>query len=96
MQKIVINNTYGGFSMSDEAIAEYCEQRGIEDTANFYYYDLHRDDQTLVGMVENLGSEFVSGGRSELKVVEVPDDVEWVICDYDGMEWVAEKHRTWY
>lgn len=31
----------------------------------------------------------------ELKIVDVPDDVEWIMMDYDGAEWVAEKHRTW-
>jgi hypothetical protein len=28
-------------------------------------------------------------------VVEIPDGVEWEIAEYDGLEWVAEKHRTW-
>jgi hypothetical protein len=28
-------------------------------------------------------------------VIEIPDDVEWIIVDYDGMEHIAEKHRTW-
>ena len=28
--------------------------------------------------------------------VSIPDDVEWQIEEYDGMEWVAEAHRTWF
>ncbi len=39
--------------------------------------------------------EGTGGPHSELKVVEIPDDVEFFIKDYDGMEHVAEKHRTW-
>jgi hypothetical protein len=35
------------------------------------------------------------GVHAELKVVDVPDDVDWEIGEYDGTEWVAEKHRTW-
>ena len=35
-------------------------------------------------------------GNANLKMVEIPDDVEWEIADYDGKEWVAEKHRTWH
>jgi len=27
--------------------------------------------------------------------VEVPDDVVWTIENYDGMETIHEKHRTW-
>ena len=33
--------------------------------------------------------------RANHKIVEIPADVEWQIQEYDGMEWVAEKHRTW-
>ena len=32
---------------------------------------------------------------SDLKVVEIPDDVEWEIEEYDGNEWVSEVHRCW-
>jgi hypothetical protein len=32
---------------------------------------------------------------AKLKIVEVPYGVEWTIEEYDGVEWVAEKHRKW-
>ena len=32
---------------------------------------------------------------SELKIVDIPEDVDWYIEEYDGREWVAERHRTW-
>lgn len=53
-----------------------------------------RDDPDLVAVVEELG-ETANGVYSELKVVEVPYGVLWDINEYDGIEWVAEKHRTW-
>lgn len=37
------------------------------------------------------GGAFAHG----LKVVSIPADVEWQIEEYDGAEWIAEKHRTW-
>lgn len=60
------------------------------------FYDRHitRDDEALVKVVEALG-ELSFGKNAELKIVEIPADVEWFIDDYDGMEHVAEKHRTW-
>ena len=58
------------------------------------FYDVHRDDTTLVQVVEELG-ELANGRYTELKVVEVPDDVQWHIGEYDGWEWVAENHRKW-
>lgn len=54
-----------------------------------------RKDPDLVSLVEENGSEFVSGRCAELAVVEIPDDVDWEIGEYDGVEWIAEKHRTW-
>ena len=34
--------------------------------------------------------------ETPLKVVEIPDGVDWEIEEYDGEEWVSEKHRVWY
>ena len=91
--KVVINNCYGGFGITDAALEEYKSRRGITDE-NFWYYDIPRDCPVLVSMVEEQGSA-MNSDYSELKVVEIPDDVEWYIEEYDGMEWVAEAHRTW-
>jgi hypothetical protein len=48
----------------------------------------------LVEVVERLGDR-ANTKYSELKVVEVPADVEWEIEEYDGVEAVEEKHRSW-
>lgn len=53
-----------------------------------------RSDEHLVQVVEELG-EKASGQFAELKIVKIPDDIEWYVEEYDGMEHVAEKHRTW-
>ncbi len=57
-------------------------------------HDMNRDDPDLVAVVEEYG-EGANTRYSKLKVVEIPEDVEWEIQEYDGAEWVAEKHRTW-
>lgn len=56
--------------------------------------DFSRNDPILVQVVKELGKE-ANGKYAELAIVEVPDDVEWQIEEYDGNEWVAEKHRIW-
>lgn len=53
-----------------------------------------RSDKDLVEVVEKLGAE-ANGKYAELKVIEIPDNIEYQIEEYDGMEWIAEKHRTW-
>ena len=56
--------------------------------------DIPRDDDALVQVVNKMGKA-ANNRFSNLKVVEIPDDVEWEIEEYDGLEWIAEKHRTW-
>ena len=56
--------------------------------------DIERNDPVLVQVVEQLGKA-AWGDYSELKVVEVPDGVDWYIDEYDGKERVAETHRVW-
>ena len=60
----------------------------------FHDRDVDRDDPYLVQVVEELGAD-ANGRYAELKVVEIPADVDWIIEEYDGAEWVAERHRTW-
>ncbi len=53
-----------------------------------------RADKDLIEVIEKLG-EKANGMLSKISITEIPDGVEWEIDDYDGMEHVAEKHRTW-
>jgi hypothetical protein len=46
--------------------------------------------------VETLGGKVSHGYAGELKVVEVPADVDWYVVEYDGKEHVSEFHRTWW
>ena len=136
MTRIVINECYGGFGLSDAAFERYLDLKGItwyrskEPEFGFYryysipeeewnklyeqeksktvtpdtfkttnktylsYYDIERDDPILVQVVEELG-DLASGSYSKLKVVEIPDDVNWEIDEYDGLESIHEVHRTW-
>ena len=59
------------------------------------YYDIERTDPILIEIIEEFGSEKISGECAELKIVEIPDDVEWHIGEYDGNEHIAENHRSW-
>jgi len=93
IQYIVINNCYGGFGLSEAAETRYKEMAGITDK-DWYSRDVARDDPYLVQIVRDMG-EKAKGSHAALRIVEVPAGVEWAIAEYDGNEWVAEKHRTW-
>jgi hypothetical protein len=61
--------------------------------------DVRRDDPVLIKIIETVGLDNAAGNFAQLAIVEIPDDVPedgWEIKDYDGVEWVAEKHRTWH
>jgi hypothetical protein len=59
-----------------------------------YEREIERHDPALVQAVEELGHKSW-GQHAELAVVEIPDDVDYVVEEYDGMEHIAEAHRTW-
>jgi len=92
-QKIAINTDFGGFGLSDEAIDLYKVLTEIPASTDIYYWEIPRDDPVLIQVIEQLG-EKANTRYSSLKVIEIPDDVEWHIHEYDGMEHVAENHRT--
>lgn len=61
---------------------------------DYTYYE-NRSDPDLITVIEEMG-DAANGWSAEIVIVEIPDDVEWHIGEYDGMEHVAENHRTWY
>lgn len=90
--KIVIN-TQGNFSLSKKA----CEFLGIpcEKGGREFFEEDKRIDPKLIECVEKLG-EKANGCGSRLKVVEIPDDVNWVIKNWGREEWISEVGRVWY
>jgi hypothetical protein len=54
----------------------------------------NRTHPLLVKVVKKLGKK--SWGRhAELKIIEIPEGVNYEINDYDGLESIHEKHNTW-
>jgi len=70
------------------------------ETINKFYYSKYnfdgklRADPDLIAVVEELGEE-ASGCCAKLEIVEIPDGVDFIIEEHDGMEHIAEAHRTW-
>lgn len=85
-------SSFGHMYYLDEEHKQYfsCTYRN----GQHFSRDFKRDDPVLVQVVEQLGKD-ADGFCASLKVVEIPDDVEWHINEYDGSEHIAENHRTW-
>ena len=89
--QIVINSCYGGFGLSDKALDMY---KQLSNKSEVYSFELDRTDPILIQVVEALGAE-ADGRFAKLRIIEIPDDIEWEITEYDGIESVEEVHRKW-
>ena len=89
--KIVINNNYGGFELSDEAIDKLKEQGFTEEQI----FCFPRHHSALVEIVEELGED-AGAVYSELVVVDMDIKDKYYIYEYDGWESVyTEKDIPW-
>lgn len=103
MPQVIINKSYGALHFNDEVIALY-KKRNPHNIVDLTDHDLLRQNVFVIGIVKEIGvmnsaGEYINvhetPGRP-IKIVDIPDDVEWELCEYDGIEHIAEKHRTWH
>jgi len=105
MAKIVFNNCYGGFGLSEKAVQRYSDLAGLGLTFHKKYViglwefpngdwwdekDLSRSDPILVQVVEELGEE-ANGMYARLEIEELPAGTLYRIDEYDGLETVATQ-----
>jgi len=98
--KVVINSNYGGFSIGEkvyEKLGFKWDGYGYPDNDDFGIkndnYKAYRSDKRLIEALESLPKE--DWGNEDLKIVEIPDGIEFEIDEYDGWESIHEKHRSW-
>ena len=106
--KVVINSDYGGYGLSNAALELYMTKKGISYVKTsdgfrglhgrylvngelFTDWDIKRHDSLLVEIVEELGKKSW-GSSAKLKVVDLPENCEYSIDEYDGWESV----ETWF
>jgi hypothetical protein len=94
MTKIAINRQFGGFGLSREGLFEISKRKGIEIDFILHHFDMNRNDTDLIAVIEEMGQR-AAAKSCTLEIVEIPNGVDWQIEEYDGMEWIAEKHRRW-
>ena len=78
-------------------MTDYYHARHLDSDGHYLaqYEVLHnRADPDLVAVVEEMGHK-ANGQYANLMIVEIPDDVQWHLAEYDGVEHIAENHRTW-
>lgn len=89
--EVMYNTCYGGFSLSDKAIAEYCvEKRVVHPEIVFQVRrGVDRHDPVMVGIVKRLGRE-AKGDFSNISLQKIKAKYANYYCidEYDGMEGV--------
>ena len=90
MIKVVINGCFGGFGLSSEAY-DFLEIPW--DGFGFAYMN-DRTNPKLIECIETLGKK-ANGRCANLIIVEVPDNIDWYIDEYDGSESIEEVHNSW-
>lgn len=88
-----IDDAYSVYSIFVD-LGDKTEKLPNENENWFIDRDIDRTDTNLVLVVESLG-EKANTRYSDLEIVEIPDGIEYVIEEYDGVETIAEKHRKW-
>jgi hypothetical protein len=98
MNKVVINDCFGGFSLSKkarnwlESMTSLCPEElwDTERESEFKYTmvsEMPRHHPMLVACVEEFGSA-ADGDCAMLKVMDIPGN-RYIITEYDGNEWVT-------
>ena len=86
--KILLNNDYGGYSLSQEFVNHLIANNLVAQDSNIYNID--RDNQIIIEEAIKFGLENASGICANLKVVKIPDSCEYRIGEYDGSEWIEQ------
>ena len=109
--KIVLNKCYGGFGLSTKAFDWLIVNKGwkldkdfVKATSTYgdkdtkYWAKGDREELRInldvIECVEVLGKE-ASNRLSDMRVVEIPDNANWEIDEYDGIESVRESSEVW-
>ena len=75
--KIVINDCYGGYGLSEDFLEKYGKE----------FIERERDDVELIAAIEEFGEMEASDYYAKLRIVEIPDDcTDYYVHEYDGAE----------
>lgn len=96
LKKVIINTCFGGYSLSEKVVLKFNKESGTNMSASEASYKIPRDNDLLIRIIEEVGVADAGGLCAELKIIEIPDDIEFVISEYDGIETLHEKHRSWF
>ena len=101
MIPILINNSYGGFGLSEEAIELYNKKKSALDPTNvkhekYFGYTRQRIDPILIEVFHELGDR-INEKYSKIECEQIPKKYAnyYHIQDYDGKEWFDIEYELY-
>jgi hypothetical protein len=89
--KVVINTGSWGVYLSDKAI-EFLKL--VKE--DYIKFEEDRSNQDLIRCIESLGNDAGMFKHDIFKIIDIPDDVKYEICERDcGGEYIREISRMW-
>ena len=89
--KILINNKQGFFDVSEKVEFWLIDKKSWKkEDFEFENLKANRNNPELIEAVEFFGLQDSSSEFSQLSIVEISENVQWQIFDYDGVEFVVE------
>ena len=88
MMKVVINVCSEGFPLSTEA-------KLMLGNSEISDHEVKRHDPALIKAVETLGDRSW-GNCSEFNIIEIPDNINYSVYEYDGLEFIVEDGHAWH
>lgn len=85
--KVVVNRCLGNYGLSPKAY----DFLGFDWDGFGRKFKDYRNNEELIKCVETL-DKAADGENARLQVVEIPDDVGWMITEYNGVEIVEIWH----
>lgn len=101
--KIAVNKCFGAFCVSKavySALGMAWDGYGLLNNKDFEIEsdnDMeYRSHPKLIAAIEKVGEKEASGYLADVRIIDIPEGVDWEIGEYDGIETVHEKHRRWW
>jgi hypothetical protein len=109
--KIVVNTQYGTFGVSKKAYEKLLglnnkyalQYKKLSERFPKEYKDesslcrnIPRDDEDLLKVILELGNKQTSGAWSLLRIISIPDGVQWRIEEYENREQVVVNDKEIY
>jgi hypothetical protein len=92
----VLNKTLADFALSDLANDWFEKRTGIRPDKGHWDTVESRIDKNLLAVINDIGLDLCACPDCEFAIVEIPLGVEVTLeRDEEGLEYFAEKHRTW-